>query len=204
MVSVMFMVIPFCMFNVVGQRSKMYLGDGGSLMIGTMMALFVVSILKQNSLCSLRVGPDFGLVPFTLAILAVPVFDTLRVMGMRLRDGRSPFSPDRNHLHHMFINLGFSHLGTTLSIISLNAIVILAWLVAYVLGASAAVQLYVVIIVALMVTFGLYKIVYIAGQRGWRLYRFLQYLGRKTHVEKSGMWLKFRDLLDARFKNYKN
>lgn len=197
-------LIPFCMFNVVGQRSKMYLGDGGSLMIGTMMALFVVSILKQNSLCSLRVGPDFGLVPFTLAILAVPVFDTLRVMGMRLRDGRSPFSPDRNHLHHMFINLGFSHLGTTLSIISLNAIVILAWLVAYVLGASAAVQLYVVIIVALMVTFGLYKIVYIAGQRGWRLYRLLQYLGRKTHVEKSGMWLKFRDLLDARFKNYKN
>lgn len=197
-------LIPFFMFNVVGQKSKMYLGDGGSLMIGTMLALFVVSILKHKSLCSMSVDDSFGLVPFTLAILSVPVFDTLRVMSIRIRDRRSPFSPDKNHLHHMFISLGFSHLGTTLSVIFLNILVILAWLIGYLIGASVDVQLYVVIVFGLMVTFGFYKLAYIAGRRGWKLYSLLQSLGRKTHMENTCIWRKFRDLLDVGFKNYKN
>lgn len=197
-------LIPFFVFNVVGQRSKMYIGDGGSLMIGTMMALFLVSILKQNSLCSMSVEEGFGLVPFTLAIFSVPVFDTLRVMSIRMRDRRSPFSPDKNHLHHMFISLGFSHLGTTLSVITLNLLVLLAWLIAYLLGVSVDVQLYVVIVIGLMVTFGFYKLAYIAGRRDWKLYSLLQSLGRKTHMENSCIWLKFRDILDARFNNIKN
>jgi hypothetical protein len=197
-------LIPFFMFNVVGQKSKMFLGDGGSLMIGTMMALFVVSILKHKSLCSMSVDDSFGLVPFTLAILSVPVFDTLRVMSIRIRDRRSPFSPDKNHLHHMFISLGFSHLGTTLSVISLNLLTILAWLIAYLLGAPVDVQLYVVIVVGLMVTFGFYKLAYIAGRRGWKLYSRLQSIGRRTHMENTCIWRKFRDLLDVGFKNYKN
>ncbi len=197
-------LIPFFIFNVVGQRSKMYLGDGGSLMIGTMMALFLVSILKQNSLCSMSVEDGFGLVPFTLAILSVPVFDTLRVMSIRIRDRRSPFSPDKNHLHHMFISLGFSHLGTTLSIILLNLIVIMAWYISYLCGASIDMQLYVVIIVGLGVTFGLYKMVYIAGRRGWKIYDFLLASGRKTHLENTCMWLKIRDVLDCKYKNTKS
>lgn len=197
-------LIPFFMFNVVGQKSKMYLGDGGSLMIGTMLALFVVSILKHKSLCSMSVDDSFGLVPFTLAILSVPVFDTLRVMSIRIRDRKSPFSPDKNHLHHMFISLGFSHLGTTLSVIFLNILVILAWLIGYLIGASVDVQLYVVIVFGLMVTFGFYKLAYIAGRRGWKLYSLLQSLGRKTHMENTCIWRKFRDLLDVGFKNYKN
>lgn len=197
-------LIPFFMFNVVGQKSKMYLGDGGSLMIGTMLALFVVSILKHKSLCSMSVDDSFGLVPFTLAILSVPVFDTLRVMSIRIRDRRSPFSPDKNHLHHMFISLGFSHLGTTLSVIFLNILVILAWLIGYLIGASVDVQLYVVIVFGLMVTFGFYKLAYIAGRRGWKLYSLLQSLGRKTHMENTCIWRKFRDFLDVGFKNYKN
>lgn len=197
-------LIPFFMFNVVGQKSKMYLGDGGSLMIGTMLALFVVSILKHKSLCSMSVDDSFGLVPFTLAILSVPVFDTLRVMSIRIRDRKSPFSPDKYHLHHMFISLGFSHLGTTLSVIFLNILVILAWLIGYLIGASVDVQLYVVIVFGLMVTFGFYKLAYIAGRRGWKLYSLLQSLGRKTHMENTCIWRKFRDLLDVGFKNYKN
>lgn len=197
-------LIPFFLYNVFGQKSKMYLGDGGSLMIGTMMALFVVAVLKENSLCSLKVSKDFGLVAFTLAVLSVPVFDTLRVMTMRVKNRRSPFSPDRKHLHHMFLDLGFSHPGTALSIIVLDFIVLLAWWISYRCGASVDTQLYVVVAAALMETFGLYMAASMSSKRDGGFYRLLLAIGRKTHMEKSGIWLKFRDMLDTRFNNNNN
>lgn len=197
-------LIPFFLYNVFGQKSKMYLGDGGSLMIGTMMALFVVAVLKENSLCSLKVSKDFGLVAFTLAVLSVPVFDTLRVMTMRVKNRRSPFSPDRKHLHHMFLDLGFSHPGTALSIIVLDFIVLLAWWISYRCGASVDTQLYVVVAAALMETFGLYMAASKSSKRDGVFYRLLLAIGRKTHMEKSGIWLKFRDMLDTRFNNNNN
>lgn len=197
-------LIPFFVYNVVGQRSKMYLGDGGSLMIGTMMSLFVVAVLKKHSLCSLNVIDGFGLVPFTLAVLSIPVFDTLRVMLMRVRNRRSPFSPDRNHLHHMFIDLGFSHPGTTLSVVLMNLLVFLAWWVSYRCGASVDFQLYIVVAAGLMATFGLHMLVSASRKRNGAIYRALLAFGRKTHMEKTGMWLKFRDMLDNRFNNNNN
>ena len=197
-------LIPFFLYNVFGQKSKMYLGDGGSLMIGTMMALFVVAVLKENSLCSLKIREGFGLVPFTLAVLSVPVFDTLRVMTMRVKNRRSPFSPDRKHLHHMFLDLGFSHPGTALSIVVLDFIVLLAWWLSCRCGASVDIQLYVVVAAALMETFGLYMAVSMSRKRNGGFYRMLLAIGRKTHMEKSGIWLKFRDMLDTRFNNNNN
>ena len=197
-------LIPFFLYNVFGQKSKMYLGDGGSLMIGTMMSLFVVAVLKENSLCSLMVSRDFGLVAFTLAVLSVPVFDTLRVMTMRVKNRRSPFSPDRNHLHHMFLDLGFSHPGTAFSIILLDCMVLLAWWISYRCGASVDLQLYVVVASALMATFGLYISVRMSRKRDGIFYRMLLAIGRKTHMENSGIWLKFRDMLDNRFNTNSN
>ena len=197
-------IIPFLLHNVVGQKSKMYLGDGGSLMIGTMMALFVISILKENSLCSLKVSPQFGLVPFSLAVLSVPVFDTLRVMTKRILSRRSPFSPDRNHLHHMFIDLGFSHLGTSVSVIVLNLIVVLAWWISYKAGTSIGIQLLVTVAAGFLNTFVLYWAVNVIRRRSGRLYQALLSVGRKTHMENTGIWLDIRDMLDKRFNTNKN
>ncbi len=197
-------IIPFLLHNVVGQKSKMYLGDGGSLMIGTMMALFVISILKENSLCSLNVNPRFGLVPFSLAVLSVPVFDTLRVMIKRILNRRSPFSPDRNHLHHMFIDLGFSHLGTSVSVIVLNMIVVLAWWISYKAGASIGIQLLVTLAAGFLNTFVLYWAVNVLRRGNGRLYQALLSVGRKTHMENTGIWLDIRDMLDKRFNTNNN
>lgn len=192
-------MIPFLLHNVVGQKSKMYLGDGGSLMIGTMMALFVVSILKENSLCSLKVCPRFGLVPFSLAVLSVPVFDTLRVMTMRILNRRSPFSPDRNHLHHMFVDLGFSHFGTSVSVICLNLLVVLAWWISFKAGASVDILFLVVAAAGIMNTFVLYRFVVMLRRRGGKLYGMLLSVGRMSHMENTGIWQRFRDMLDKRF-----
>ena len=192
-------LLPFFLHNVFGNKSKMFLGDGGSLMIGTMFAVFVVTILRSGSPSSHNVPAGFGLVPFTLAVLSVPVFDCLRVMAIRIRDKRSPFSPDKTHLHHMFIGLGFSHLGTTLCIIVLNLLVIFAWWVSYRLSASFGIQLLVVIVVGLLNTFGLYKAVYHMRIRQSRFYSFLLDMGRSTCMENKPVWQRFRKMLDQKY-----
>jgi hypothetical protein len=46
---------------------------------------------------------------FTLGVVLIPVFDTLRVFGTRIWKGRSPFSADKRHIHHLITNEGFSH-----------------------------------------------------------------------------------------------
>lgn len=192
-------LLPFFLHNVFGRKSKMFLGDGGSLMIGTMFAVFVVTILRAGSPSSHNVPAGFGLVPFTLAVLSVPVFDCLRVMAVRIRDKRSPFSPDKTHLHHMFVALGFSHLGTTLCIIVLDLLVIFAWWVSYRLSASIGLQLLVVIFFGLLNTFGLYKAVYHLKIRKSRFYVYLSGIGRSTCMENKPVWQRFRKMLDHKY-----
>lgn len=115
------------MHNVFGKTSKMFIGDGGTLVMGGVMSVFVIAVLKQGSLSASYVSERVGLVAFTLAVLSVPVFDTLRVMATRLLNGASPFRPDKTHLHHMFIELGCSHVATTVAILSMNFLIVLAW-----------------------------------------------------------------------------
>ena len=189
-------MIPFFMHNVFGKKSKMFLGDGGALMIGIMMSVFVIYILRDESLCSQAVCSNFGLVPFTLAVLSIPVFDTIRVMTRRILHGTSPFLPDKKHLHHMFIGLGFSHFGTAFSIVLLNLVNVLAWWISFRLGASVNVQLLVVIFMGLWNTFCIYKIVYWSKKYDTKLYHILLKLGEITHVERTGVWGKLRRMLD--------
>ena len=106
-------LIPFFLHNVFGLKSKMFIGDGGTLLMGCVMSVFVLNMLKSGSLGVNYRALGFGLVPFSLAVLSVPVFDTVRVMMMRILRKTSPFHPDKTHLHHMFIELGFSHIVTT-------------------------------------------------------------------------------------------
>ena len=116
-------LIPFFLHNVFGKTSKMFIGDGGTLVMGVVMSVFVIAILQNGSRVAAYVNPNVGLVPFTLAVLSVPVFDTLRVMSTRILKGTSPFRPDKTHLHHMFIDLGCSHVATTLAILGVNMFV---------------------------------------------------------------------------------
>lgn len=189
-------MIPFFMHNVFGKKSKMFLGDGGALMIGIMMSVFVIYILRDESLCSQAVCSNFGLVPFTLAVLSIPVFDTLRVMTRRILHGTSPFLPDKKHLHHMFIGLGFSHFGTSFSIVFLNLVNVLIWWISFKLGASVNLQLIVVIVMGLFNTFVVYKIMYWVKKYDTGLYHLLLKIGELTHVERTGIWGKMRTWLD--------
>lgn len=175
-------LLPFFFHNVFGAKSKMFIGDGGTLLMGLIMSVFVINILKSDSLVSLNVPENFGLIPFTLAVLAIPVFDTLRVMTLRILRGTSPFNPDKTHLHHLLFDLHFSHVGTTGTEIFSNLFVIFGWWLSYILGASIDIQLYVVIILGMSITFGFYRFARVQERKKSRIYNLLVKIGDWTHV----------------------
>lgn len=189
-------LIPFFLHNVFGKTSKMFIGDGGTLVMGTVMSVFVISMLRTGSPVTAYVGPGVGMVPFTLAVLSVPVFDTLRVMSTRMLKGSSPFRPDKTHLHHMFIDLGCSHVATTLAILGLNMSVVLCWWALEVSGFSIAVQLYAVVAMGLLVTSGLYHFMQWHIRRDTRFMGVIRRLGYKTHISRTGIFFWLQQVMD--------
>ncbi len=180
-------LLPFFLHNVFGKQSKMFIGDAGTLSLGIIFSVFVMAILSANEHAS-ALPSNLGLVPFTLAVLCVPIFDTLRVMSVRIARGRSPFNPDKTHLHHLFIELGYSHIGTTLSIIGINLLVVLCWYVAYRCGLSVDVQLYIVVALGILVTFIFYPFVKSQIRKESGIYHCLRKIAVHTHTERKGFW----------------
>ncbi|MCQ2310225.1 MAG: undecaprenyl/decaprenyl-phosphate alpha-N-acetylglucosaminyl 1-phosphate transferase [Paludibacteraceae bacterium] len=188
-------LIPFYLHNVFGQDSKMYIGDGGSLVIGFVMAYNVLAILDGNSLCNTLANKGIGTVAITSAILCIPVFDTLRVMFARLFRGVSPFMPDKTHLHHLFIDMGFSHIGTSTIILLTQLFIIALWYISYVCGVGINGQFYLVVALGLLVC-----LFYYALRREQRnnshFWQQCCHFGQWTHFERKGPWLKIQNLID--------
>lgn len=189
-------LIPFFCHNVFGKKSKMFIGDGGTLLMGTILSSFVIETIKTGSPLADKFDPNFGLIPFTLAILAIPVFDCLRVMLMRIVRGTSPFYPDKTHLHHLLFDMGFSHVGTTGTEILSNLLIIGSWYLSYSLGASVELQLYIVVFLGLLLTFGFYGWVRHQERNDTKTYCVLKRIGKWTHVGHTPWFERFRDYLD--------
>jgi len=98
--------------------AKIFMGDTGSLVLGFVTAVLCVRLIQHNT----GSGVLLTNAPvFTLGIVAIPVFDTLRVFTLRIWEGRSPFDPDKNHIHHILTNNGWSHRFTSRIICCLHA-----------------------------------------------------------------------------------
>jgi UDP-N-acetylmuramyl pentapeptide phosphotransferase/UDP-N-acetylglucosamine-1-phosphate transferase len=117
-------LIAFFYFNVFSKNYKIFLGDSGSLIIGLTVAVMIIRFIGYQSIV-----PDhlaIGSAPaIAFGILIVPFFDTIRVFLLRISQGRSPFSADRQHIHHMLLDFGNSHLQTTILLVSINLLIIL-------------------------------------------------------------------------------
>jgi UDP-GlcNAc:undecaprenyl-phosphate/decaprenyl-phosphate GlcNAc-1-phosphate transferase len=117
-------LISFFRYNVFGISNKIFMGDTGSLIIGFVVAFFVVRFNEINVVYhgdySFKSAPavSFG-------ILIIPLFDTMRVFLIRILKGHSPFRADKNHLHHRLLLLGFTHIQTTAIIVLVNMLFIL-------------------------------------------------------------------------------
>ena len=104
-------LVVFFLYNVRGLRLKIFMGDGGSLMLGYTIAFLGLKFYNFNF------NPDFFNTPnvpvLALSVVFIPVFDTVRVFTERILRGKSPFYPDKTHVHHLFLKIGYTHLQST-------------------------------------------------------------------------------------------
>ena len=113
-------LIGFFFYNVFGIRNKIFMGDTGSLILGTILAVLVVQFNEFNID---RSTPHFitAAPAVSFGILIYPLMDTLRVFTIRIIQKKSPFSADKNHTHHRLLALGMGHGITTFIILVVNA-----------------------------------------------------------------------------------
>lgn len=114
----------FFYFNVFGKSNKIFMGDTGSLMTGFIISLMAIRFNETSkdpsSWTFIQSGPAVA-----IGIIMVPFYDTLRVMTHRILNSTSPFKADKTHIHHFLLELGFSHLQTTMILISASLMFIL-------------------------------------------------------------------------------
>lgn len=153
-----FALIPFWIHNVFGRKSRMFIGDAGTMVLGALMSWNVIQILSDDTSTLWMEGIHQGVshVAVVVSILAVPVFDTLRVMTMRIINGHSPFDADRTHLHHIIYDYSRSHSITSMSEILLTLLLFLSELLAFALGLSVTWQFVIVVTLAAIFVWGLY------------------------------------------------
>ena len=98
------------------------MGDTGSLIVGFLLSFFTIEFLRLN--VSYRNDPNafFNAPIVVMVVLIVPIFDTLRVFLVRILNGNSPFTADRNHMHHILLDNGMNHLGASITLWSLTIV----------------------------------------------------------------------------------
>ena len=107
----------FLIFNF--NPAKIFMGDSGSLMLGLINSILVIKFMQVGNTAAGAL-PVQSVVAVAVAILIVPLADTLRVFSIRISQGRSPFSPDRNHIHHLLLDRGLNHKYVTLCCVLMN------------------------------------------------------------------------------------
>ena len=110
-------LIGFLRYNFFG--GKIFMGDSGSLVSGFVISVLAIYFIESD------ISLDSRTPHLAIAILVIPLFDTIRVFIIRTLKGRSPFSPDKNHIHHRLLDLGFSQVSTVMTLLGLNLIAIL-------------------------------------------------------------------------------
>lgn len=154
-------LIPIFMRNVFSYKYKMFIGDSGALLLGFVAYFFVCNIISTP----VKYKFDNYSVAFVLMIYAFPVFDTLRVMVSRVKRGISPFHAEKNHFHHAFIELGFTHFSVSTIILS-GAILLIA--ICYALtfvGLSVTTHFIIMLGIAIMVCWFGYRHVHGMAQK---------------------------------------
>jgi UDP-GlcNAc:undecaprenyl-phosphate GlcNAc-1-phosphate transferase len=145
-------ILGFLRFNTF--PASVFMGDAGSQLLG-----FAVGVL---SLRATQSGESAVSAATPVLLLALPILDTLSVMVQRISEGRSPFSPDKNHIHHKLLKLGFDHHEAVMVIYAIQADL---FLMAYWLRYESDLTILTVVSIFFI---GSIVILQIAERRGWR------------------------------------
>lgn len=106
-------VAVFFLYNVKGKRLKVFMGDSGSLMLGYIISFLGLKFISLNAGIGEYVYNTPNPEIMVLSVIFIPVFDTVRVFTERIMRGKSPFYPDKTHIHHLFLGMGFTHMQST-------------------------------------------------------------------------------------------
>jgi len=121
-------ILAFLQFN--WSPSKVFMGDTGSLLIGFFLSIVTIKFIEGNYATNNLAEFKFaGSIAPAVAVLIVPLYDTLRVFIKRMLKGKSPMHPDKTHLHHILLRLGCNHSQATSILATVNIIFVLLALV---------------------------------------------------------------------------
>ncbi len=115
----------FFIYNVFGSREKIFMGDSGSLLLGYLLTAFVFRFCEINAYHEVPEWLHMNAAPaVAICVLTVPIFDTIRVSLTRIKKHKSPFQPDKNHIHHLLLRTGLNHIQTTCVLLSVSLLFI--------------------------------------------------------------------------------
>ncbi|MEI9919627.1 MAG: MraY family glycosyltransferase [Bacteroidota bacterium] len=121
-------LLGFLFYN--WEPSRIFMGDTGALVIGLLLSILTIRFINSNyslpGSSPIRFQSSVGT---AVMVMIIPIFDTLRVIVLRLRKLQSPFKADKNHLHHQFLKLGFSHSKSVMIIAAIQVFFVLMALV---------------------------------------------------------------------------
>lgn len=131
----LFLILSLCIsgallaFLIYNFQGKIFMGDSGSMVIGFLATVLTVYFIKVSEDYTPNIFFNISAVTYSIAVLIIPIFDTIRIVFIRIFiHGTSPFQADRNHIHHMLIDIGLKHHHAAIVLFSFNLSMIgLAW-----------------------------------------------------------------------------
>lgn len=166
-------IIPYSMFNlcVFGQKYKVFMGDSGSTLIGFTM-IWILLLSTQ--------GEGHSMNPVTaLWIIAIPLIDMIAIIFRRLKKGKSPFRPDRLHIHHLMVRAGLT---------SRQAFLLITFFAALCAGFGILGEMYYINEWIMFILFiGLFFMYSYSIVRAWRVTRFIKRIKRRISRRKQAL-----------------
>jgi len=162
-------ILGFLRFNT--HPARVFMGDGGSQVMGFTIGVLAILATQGEGVAVSAALP--------LLLIGIPIIDTLGVMTNRIREGRSPFSSDRNHLHHKLLYLGFTHREAVIVIYALQATL---FLFAYFLRFDSDLLIFGVFAAFALIVLGALRWI---GRAGWRAHASVG----ETRTDEGRRWL---------------
>lgn len=124
-VCLLAMILSFLRYNF-SSRKKIFMGDTGSLLVGLVLGMLTMRLL------SLDIEPVSEIIIsrkelplFLLSVLLIPALDIVRVIFIRFINNKGVFSADRNHIHHVLVDLGLTHKKASITMGIVNILIVI-------------------------------------------------------------------------------
>jgi len=120
--DIIFAILSFCMLGAVTaflffnwEPSEIFMGDTGALVIGMMLSINAIHFIDLHYNLAIDNPYKFkASIAGAVSFIIIPLADTLRIFILRITRKQSPFTPDKSHIHHNIMRLGFSHGKSTI------------------------------------------------------------------------------------------